>query len=217
MTRALTSPPKIQTVGDLLDRLGGVPAWRVRFDPIPGTATEQDVIDIEAGENRLYELVDGVLVEKGMGFQESYLAVLLATLLNNFVLPRDLGIVTGADGMMRLFPGRVRIPDVAFVAKDRLPGGQVPSVPIPALTPDLAVEVLSTSNTDAEIAIKLKEYFSSGTRLAWIIDPKTRTLDVYTSPTKPDRTFAEREAVPGDPVLPGFTLQLQELFSKLES
>ena len=55
----LTSSPTIPTLGDLLDRLGGIPADRVRYSPLPGTATEQDVIDIEARENRLCELVDG--------------------------------------------------------------------------------------------------------------------------------------------------------------
>ena len=73
-----------QTVADLLDRLGGVPASRVRFVPTPGTATEQDVIDVHDRTNRLCELVDGVLVEKVMGFDESRFSVLLATFLVAF-------------------------------------------------------------------------------------------------------------------------------------
>src|SRR5687768_8635138 len=100
------------TVADLLVRFGPIPHRRIRQDPAPGEATEQDVLDIHEREKRLYELIDGVLVEKTMGVQESFLAVFLARLLGNFVEPKKLGFVLGTDGMTRLFPGRVRIPDV---------------------------------------------------------------------------------------------------------
>jgi hypothetical protein len=59
-----------QTVADLLERLGGIPARRVRLRPTPGTATEQDVIEVHDREKKLCELVDGVLVEKVMGFEK---------------------------------------------------------------------------------------------------------------------------------------------------
>ena len=100
----------VATVGELLRRLGNVPAWRVRWQPFPGTATEKDVIRILDKENRPCELVEGTLVEKVMGYEESEIAGLLITFLNNFVCPRRLGVVTGADGTVRLFPGLVRIP-----------------------------------------------------------------------------------------------------------
>ena len=112
MTTLLTSSPQIPTLADLLSRLGGVSPERVRFYPLPGTATEADVVAIEAGENRLCELVDGVLVEKPMGFRESLVAGWILTALNSFVMPRRLGVVSGSDGLMRLVPGLVRIPDV---------------------------------------------------------------------------------------------------------
>jgi hypothetical protein len=60
-----------RTVADLLEHLGGVAPSRVRFQPWPGTATVRDVIAVHDAENRLCELVDGVLVEKVMGFDES--------------------------------------------------------------------------------------------------------------------------------------------------
>jgi Uma2 family endonuclease len=110
-----------QTVADLLDRLGGIPASRVRLVPTPGTATEQDVIDVHDRTNRLCELVDGVLVEKVMGFDESRFSVLLATFLVAFLNRNDIGTIVGADGIMRLFPGLVRIPDVAFISWKRYP------------------------------------------------------------------------------------------------
>ncbi|MDB5305658.1 MAG: hypothetical protein JWM97_3207 [Phycisphaerales bacterium] len=79
MSLLTSSPPNITTVGDLLDQLGGISPDRVRYRPAPGTATEQDVIDIEARENRLYELVDGVLVEKEGGYVDSFIVGLIAT------------------------------------------------------------------------------------------------------------------------------------------
>lgn len=214
MASPLISSPDIPTIGDLLDRLGGIPAERVRYFPLPGTATEQDVIDIEARENRLCELVEGVLVEKPMGFNESYLAVLLATLLNEFVLPRDLGIVTGEGGMMRLFAGLVRIPAVAFVSTARLPDGKLPDKPIPSLAPDLAIEVLSESNTKKEMQQKRGEYFNAGVQLVWIVDHRPRTITVYTPSAEPI-ILHEGEKLDGGSVLPGFSLDLTLLFAKL--
>ena len=66
--------PTIKTLADLRKRLGGIPLDRIWFHPAPGTATEKDVLEVEVRENRLCELVDGTLVEKAMGFEESRLA-----------------------------------------------------------------------------------------------------------------------------------------------
>src|SRR4051812_2533333 len=104
MTATSLPPPPppaaldVETVADMIEQLGGIPPSRIRMRPLPGTATEQDVIDINAHEGRLFELIDGVLVEKAMGFRESLLAVVIAARLNEFVLPRNLGLVTGAYG-----------------------------------------------------------------------------------------------------------------------
>src|SRR5206468_4704714 len=92
-------PGRIQTLADLLDRLGGVPPERVRWRPLPGTATEKDVIEVDAHEDRLCELVEGTVVEKTMGFEESTLAMALGNYLRDFVNPRNLGLVSGESGM----------------------------------------------------------------------------------------------------------------------
>src|SRR2546430_11465144 len=106
-------PPRrrIRTVADLLERLGDIPAYRILLDPPPGTATEEDIFDVRRRDGRLCELVDGVLVEKAMGLRESILAGALLAILRAFVVPRNLGIIAGADGAVRLFPSLVRIPD----------------------------------------------------------------------------------------------------------
>ena len=205
----------IETLADLLAQLGGIAPARVRFHPPPGMATEKDVLDVQAREHRLCELVDGVLVEKGVGFRESLLAGALIEALRGFVRPRNLGLVTGEAGMVRLASGLVRIPDVAFVAWERLPMRRVPTEPIPGLAPDLAVEVLSESNTEGEMTRKRREYFATGVRLVWYVSPETRTVEVYTTPDD-CTTLHEEHTLEGGAVLPGFTLPLGELFAELD-
>lgn len=203
------------TVRDVLDRLPGIAVERIRLRPPPGTATEEDVVRIHGEEDILCELVDGTLVEKIMGYRESVVAIFIATCLNNFVLPRKLGRVSGPDGMMKLFPKSVRIPDVAFASWQRFEGGKVPKRPVPPLVPDLAVEVLSEGNTDAEMERKLKDYFGAGVRLVWLVDCDERTVAVYTSPADPQVLDASATLTGGD-VLPGFELPLGELFAELD-
>ena len=205
----------LRTLADLLERLGRVPLDRIRFRPPPGTATERDVLEIAARENRLCELVDGVLVEKPVGYGESILAVSMGRMLGNFVAPRNLGHVTGEQGMVRLFPGLVRIPDVAFASWDRFPQRRWTGEPIPDLAPDLVVEVLSESNTAAEMSIKVGEYFSAGARRVWLVDPSSRTVTVFES-ADDSITLQEQDTLDGGTVLPGFTLSLRELFAELD-
>jgi Uma2 family endonuclease len=207
--------PSIKTLADLLDRLGGVPLDRIRFRPFPGTATVQDVIDIQRGEGKLCELVEGVLLEKAVEYNESSLAVYLAGLLNAFVVPRNLGIVTGPDGTVELMPHLVRIPDVAFTSWDRLPGRRRPAAPVPRLAPNLAVDVLSRNNTPGEMAAKRRDYFGAGVQLVWEIDPDRRAAVVYTTVTT-GTTLGAADTLDGGAVLPGFVLPLQQLFAELD-
>src|SRR5438045_820344 len=119
------------TLADILKRLGDVDPRRIRANPPPGTATEQDVTDIERRENRLYELVDGVLVEKVMGALESSLACDLIYLLKDFLKENDLGFLLAPDGTLRIMPDLVRIPDISFISWKQLPARQRPTNPIP--------------------------------------------------------------------------------------
>ncbi len=204
--------PPVRTIGELLKRLGDIPADRVRFTPVPGTATLDDLL---RSENEGCELVEGTLVEKPVGLQESFLATWLSTLLNQFVVPRNLGMVTGEAGFMELPGESVRGPDVAFTSWDRMTNRQRPDDPIPELAPDLVVEVLSRSNTLGEMARMRGEYFRAGVRLVWEIEPRARTVRVYTS----EAAFTDLTAtgtLDGGTVLPGFTLPLDQLFAELD-
>jgi Uma2 family endonuclease len=185
------------------------------MNPIPGTATVKDVVEIEKRENRLYELVDGVLVEKVMGYPESWIASFLIHALQAHVLPKDLGAVTGPDGMIRFPENLVRMPDVAYACWDRFPDRELPSEAAPAIVPDLAVEVLSKGNTKGEMSRKLREYFKAGVRLVWFVDPQAKTVTVFTSPTR-SKVVPATGTLDGGKVLPGFKLPVASLFAKLK-
>jgi Uma2 family endonuclease len=216
MTTAVTAASANDNLAELVERLGDIPLDRIRLRPPIGTATEADVLAaLEAPRKRLCELIDGVLVEKPMGFRESRLAVVLIRLLDLFVSARNLGLVTAPDGTIRLWAGRVRIPDVAFFNWDRVPGRRLPVEPIPTLAPDLAIEVLSRSNTPAEMRLKRQDYFTAGVQLVWEVDPNARTVSVYTAPEGPT-VLTEADTLDGAAVLPGFTLHLRDLFAELD-
>jgi Uma2 family endonuclease len=209
----LRTPAKLETFADLLEQLGDIPLHRIRLRPPPGMATERDVVKIHVREDRLCELIDGVLVEKTVGARESLLALYLGHLLWTYVEQHDLGLILGADGTLRLMPGLVRIPDISFISWERLPTRELPARAIPDLVPDLAVEVLSRGNTRREMARKLREYFAVGVRLVWYVQPRSRSVTVYTAPNQSVR-LTENQTLEGGTVLPGFSLPLRRLFAK---
>lgn len=200
------------TAADLVERLGAIPLVRIRQFPAPGTAVEQDAIDINERKAGLCELIDGALVEKTVGAYESYLAVLIASLLATFVNEHKLGFVLGSDGMTRLEPGQIRIPDAAFYSWSRFPDRRVPRTAYVDTAPDLAVEVISPSNTRQEMDRKLTDYFTGGTRLVWYIYPNRREVVVFHSPTA-QQLLRESDQLVGEDVLPGFRLNLTEFFA----
>ena len=216
----------------LLERLfGPVPVDRVVWDPFPGTATFEDCVRFnETGH--LCELVDGVLLEKAVGWIESEIAMRLGERVGRWDPERRRGRRTGADGFTELRPDCIRGPDYSFYLHHRFPGGRLPagSRKIPELTPDFCVEILSESNTRTEIDGKLDDLFASGCRLAWVIDPRARTARVVTpagvTPAGDDKIEPDADARPwvdatvgddatlaGDPVLPGFSVSLADLLA----
>ncbi len=197
-----------ESVADLIARLG-VPPERIRLKPPPGTATEEDVLRVQP----LCELVDGVLVERAMGWYESRLGALLIHYLEDFLELHDLGMVLGADGMMRVHPREVRIPDVAFYSWEQFPDRLLPSESILNAVPDLAVEILSPGNTKAEMQRKRREYFAGGARSVWTVEPEKRCVEVFTAPEQ-SFLIEETQELDGGEVLPGFTLSVAAWFAR---
>lgn len=201
------------SLGDVVKHLG-VSADRIRLDPLPGTATVRDLIRIQDRENRNFELIDGILVEKVMGAKESFIALKLAHFLQTFLDLYDLGFLFGADGALRILPRLVRIPDLSFISWEQRPDYTVPDEPVPDLAPSLAIEVLSEGNTNAEMKRKLRDYFRSGVKAVWLIDQSTRSARMYASPTE-FHEIGEDEELTGGDVLPGFKVRLGLLSAHL--
>lgn len=211
---ALKLKPRIDTVADLLHRLGDIPPKRILMHPAPGTATEKDVIEaLEAPRKRICKLVEGVLVEKPMGAREALYATVILRHMEAFAEKHDLGIVLPPDGTVRIMPGMVRIPDVSFTPWEDIPNQEMPAEPIPDLVPALVVEVISEGNTPKEMARKLREYFEAGVSEVWPVYPETQTAEVYSSPTK-HRSIGQDGTLEGGKQLPGFHLSLKKIFAR---
>jgi len=165
---------------------------------------------VNGDEKRLVELVYGTLVEKPAGLRESVIASHLIHALGQVTALGRLGLISGEAGTISMRNGNVRMPDVAFFRREDLPGGKLPPEPAPRLAPAIAVEVLSESNTDEEMRIKVLEYFQSGVRVVWILDPDTRTLRVYDAPDR-FRQLTADDTLDGGDMLPGFARRVGEL------
>ena len=214
---AATTAPPAETAGALARRLGVSPD-RVRLRPAPGTATADDAVRLgERGEG-LFELVDGTLVEKAMGWTEEFLSNRLGSLFDQTVRERELRtMVVGSSagawaGRKR---DRVRMPDVGvFLLSNFPPGTDFANVKVADHPADLAVEVLSEGNTAEEMARKRTEYFDAGTQTVWIADHRRRTVEVWTS-AKSMTLLTDGDTLDGGDVLPGFTLGVSEWFDSL--
>lgn len=158
------------------------------------------------------ELVEGSVVREPMpSFGHGSASVKIARLLGNWVEPRGLGEVVGECGfVLRRDPDTVRGPDAAFVSAERLAtwNGEGPFF---EGAPDLAVEVLSPSNTRGEVERKVREYLAAGARRVWVVDPASRSVTVHRSGVAP-RRLGQEDALDGGDVLPGFTLPVSRIF-----
>jgi Uma2 family endonuclease len=164
----------------------------------------------------LFEVIDGVVVEKpAMGALEVYLAGTLMRCLASFVHEMRLGsVVMEMLFLLRASPELNRRPDVAFVSAERWPiGKRVPRTEAWEVIPDLAVEVISRTNSADDVAVKIEDYFHAGVRQVWVVYPVTSKVQVYDSPTQV-KILQVGDELQGDPVVPGFRLALSVLFGE---
>ena len=166
----------------------------------------------ENADKRL-ALVDGEIIEMPPSSQiNTVIAMRIGSFFNAFVIPRDLGYVTGADGGYTLTVHNARQPDVAFISKARHPVLEGVAFPI---APDLAVEVISPSESSNDVLKKVQRYIEAGTQLVWTVYPLEQTVYVWTP--APDgglhvKTFGIEDTLDGGDVLPGFTLKVRDIF-----
>ena len=163
-----------------------------------------------------HELVNGVWVEKERSNWSAVVESNLFVAVGNYVKAHRLGYVFSPEGRYQMFadrPGLIRKPDLSFVGFGRLPGDAVPRKRM-ELAPDLAVEVISPTDLAEGVDAKLDEYLRAGVRLSWFVYIPTRTVWAY----KPDGTakvYRATDTLPGEDVLPGFTVPVAELFEGL--
>jgi Uma2 family endonuclease len=159
------------------------------------------------------ELVRGELrVTPPAGGPHGVAVANLVFMVSTHVRAGGIGRVFG-DGigyeLLRL-PRTVRVPDASFVRTDRLPpDGLGPG--LVKLAPDIAVEVLSPSETASELEEKLDDYLVSGTPLIWVVDPIRRTVMIV-SADAPVRWLHEGDTLDAGTVIPGFTCAVSDIF-----
>ena len=182
----------------------------------PTTATwltADDLLAMPEDGNR-YELHRGELVSTPMSsYESSDIAMGIGSLLRAFAHSQGLGRVAGADGAFILArdPYTVRIPDASFVRMDRLPPPEQRRRFL-ELAPDLAVEVVSPSDSANDVQEKVREYLDYGVQLIWVVHPIQRTVTVY-RPDHSAQVLYEDESLDGGDVLPGFSLVVAEIFA----
>ncbi len=217
MAARIVKKPKYETFADVLDRVGNVPPHRVLLNPPPGTATELDLLDSTYTGDRGCELVNGVLVEKTMGFREDYIATNLIFLFRLFLQTNNFGAVAGSQGLLRFKIGLVRVPDVTFIRWDSVDDTDEIENPDGAfleVAPDFVVEVLSPSNSTNEMSMKLDEYSKAGVKLVWYVDPDRKEVAVFPNAKAAAKKIVGVEGVlDGGTVMPGFRLPVKEIFA----
>ena len=175
--------------------------------------TPEDLLAMPDG--KIYELVNGRLVERKMGAESSWVGGQLHLQLGLFCRGHDLGIVWPADNGYQCFahnPGRVRRPDVSFVKRGRLPGDVSPRGWI-RIPPDLVVEVVSPGDTAEELEEKLRDYRKAGVPRVWVIYPELRVAKVLRR-DGPAAELEEADVLSGEDVIPGFRCPLREILPR---
>ena len=172
--------------------------------------TVEDFYALPDDEVKL-ELQAGVLISEPLpGFRHGRVAAAIAELLGAHVRRLRLGVVVSNDSgfLLARTPDTVRGPDVAFVSRDRVKTDDPRAFPG---APDLAVEVLSPSNTPASMHAKVADYLAAGARRVWVVDVETHTVIVYASLLAP-RYLGPKDFLDGEDVVSGFRLAVAELF-----
>jgi Uma2 family endonuclease len=178
-----------------------------------GPVAPSGQLTLPVPDDILYEEVDGKIVEKTLGATEVVIVSILNQHLGMFARTHRLGRVV-AEMIFRIDVTKdlQRRPDVAFISHARWPyNRRVPNVPVWDMVPDLAIEVVSPTNTAFEVQQKIHEYFDAGVNQLWIVYPPQRGVYVYASTTRIEVLQIGQDLDGGD-LLPGFRLSLATLF-----
>jgi Uma2 family endonuclease len=158
------------------------------------------------------ELDEGELITMAPASEDhGFIEIELASRLHQFVKTRGLGRVYAGDTGFRLSDDTVRSPDVAFVRKERVT--ELRSLGFAKGAPDLAVEILSPSNSFRQMTRKVRQYFAAGCHTVWVVHPDRKEVEVFEA-TGADRTLTSEDILEAPDLLPGFSLSVAELFAE---
>jgi Uma2 family endonuclease len=189
---------------------------------MPAPATEQvrqwteDDLQKLPDNGYIHEVVEGELIMSPKNsFEHGDICIRLATALNAHARTKRLGVVVDSSTGFWMSNENCRAPDISFIRKERLKGLRQPPKSFFQGAPDLAVEIIAPSNTPLELTKRLQDYFSSGTKLAWLVHPDQKFVEVCHSPI--DRKLLNIGAMlDGEDLLPGFQFPIAELFKEWE-
>ncbi len=191
--------------------MGGI--WFAFYMSTIALVSAAELLAMPTGMGKRYELVAGELREMSpSGWRHGRVTSRLNTRLGSYVEERELGVVFGAETGFRLAsnPDTVRAPDISFIAKQNLPERE-PNDGFWPGPPDLAVEVLSPGDRTGEVDEKIDAWLSAGCAAVWVVDPKLRTVTIYLSRSD-IQVKAAGDVLQGEPVVPGFSCEIDELF-----
>ena len=172
----------------------------------------EELIRLPRGRFR-YELIRGELrTMTPAGFNHGAIIMNVSAPLAQHVKTHALGVVCGAETGFRLGsdPDTVLAPDVAFVRRDRLPPSGPPAGYWPG-APDLAVEVLSPSDTVFEVDAKVAAWLAAGTGAVWVVNPQRRVVTIHRAGTAP-RTLSETATLTGNDIVGDFQMPVADIF-----
>ena len=178
------------------------------------TVAEFEAMAADPGHR--YELVDGELVDMDGAPRHGRMTLWIGGLFRDYIdaagLPLDVGVCTG----FQIDPYTLRFPDVHVTSWERMAAYDEDAGGFPHFAPDVAVEVVSPSNTPAALARKTEEYFANGTQAVWIAYPDPRTISIR-RPGQPERVFGVGDILTGDPEIPGFACPVADIFAVLDA
>jgi Uma2 family endonuclease len=175
-------------------------------------------INVQNEPDGLFEVVDGRIVEKRMGAYECWLAAVVFGSLDHYNNANPIGrVVQEMIFDLRPVVDRERRPDVAFVSFERWGRDQgIPRARSWAVVPDLAIEIVSLTNSADGVAEKVEEYFKVGVRQVWVVYPGQCKVYAYRSTTE-IQVLSPGDSLDGGDILSGFRLSVKELFAKAGS
>ncbi|MFO0866595.1 MAG: Uma2 family endonuclease [Gemmataceae bacterium] len=174
--------------------------------------TAEELIRLPSNGIR-HELVRGMLMSRApVSFQHGKIVIRLGGMLDRFVADAGVGEVVGSDVGFYLErdPDTVRAPDIAFVFNARIPSQQDKTKYIDG-PPDFAIEVLSPSDSMKAIEEKAEAFLEAGSKLVWVVNPRSRRVWVY-QPNRKPLAMKGDDVLDAGEVIPGFRISIRDIF-----